>query len=375
VLDAHLSLASVDTQLASQQRALVGFTALASVLACTLSITFIWLVIHKPIKALMKGTRKVASGDLTHRIPVHSVDELGDLATSFNKMTTDLEHAHSEITDWTRTLEDRVQRKSEELEQAHHTLRSSEKLASLGKLAATVAHEVNNPLFGMLTYARLSLKAIQQSSLDENTKAAMSENLRVIERESRRCGEIMRNLLTFARQAPPSRAPSDLNTLLERVIKLVGHQLDLQSIVLEKHLSSDLPQIACDSSQIQQVLLALLINATEAMPQGGTIAVSTEFDPAARAVRTLVRDSGPGIDPEILPQIWEPFFTTKENQHRTGLGLAISRGIIERHGGRIEVDTKAGAGTVFTITLPLDIGAPPATPETPWLETTRTAGV
>ncbi len=354
VIDAHLSLQSVDEQIAGHQRQFVGFTVAAILVMSLLSVVFVWVVVHRPIQELTLGTQKVATGDLSHRLEVRSRDELGLLAASFNKMTADLAEAHSELTDWARTLEDRVRRKTQQLERAHTSLVASEKMASLGKLAATVAHEVNNPLFGMLTCARLTLKKLRGAELEPAAKAAMVENVQIIERESRRCGDLMRNLLTFARQSPPHPAPNDLNVLVDRALSLIRHQAELQEIEIEHTPNTGLPPVSCDAGQIQQVLLALLVNACEAMPHGGVLRVATEAETDGRAVRVRVRDTGMGIAPEILPQIFEPFFTTKEIQQRTGLGLAIARSIVERHGGSLAVDSAPGGGAEFVVTLPLE---------------------
>ena len=354
VIDADLSLAAVDQKMAEHQANLVSFIGLVVVLASLLSVVFIWVVVHKPVRELMAGTEKVAQGNLDYRLPVRSGDELGTLAASFNKMTADLADAHKELTAWTQTLEDRVEDKTAELQRAQTILVASEKMAALGKLAATVAHEVNNPLSGILTYARLTLKTLEKNDLSPAARAEMIEQLGIITRESRRCGEILRNLLTFARQAPPHREPQQLNTLVERALTLVHHQLDLQAVELNKRLAENLPLIFCDAGQVQQVVLSLLVNATEAMPHGGRLEVATEFDAKADAARVQVKDNGVGIPPEVLPHIFEPFFTTKESQQRTGLGLAVARSIAEQHGGAIAARSTPGEGTEFVLTLPLE---------------------
>ena len=354
VIDADLSLAAVDQKMAEHQANLVSFIGLVVVLASWLSVVFIWVVVHKPVRELMAGTEKVAQGNLDYRLPVRSGDELGTLAASFNKMTADLADAHKELTAWTQTLEDRVEDKTAELQRAQTILVASEKMAALGKLAATVAHEVNNPLSGILTYARLTLKTLEKNDLSPAARAEMIEQLGIITRESRRCGEILRNLLTFARQAPPHREPQQLNTLVERALTLVHHQLDLQAVELNKRLAENLPLIFCDAGQVQQVVLSLLVNATEAMPHGGRLEVATEFDAKADAARVQVKDNGVGIPPEVLPHIFEPFFTTKESQQRTGLGLAVARSIAEQHGGAIAARSTPGEGTEFVLTLPLE---------------------
>jgi two-component system, NtrC family, sensor kinase len=258
---------------------------------------------------------------------VRSEDELGELAAEFNKMTADLERAQ--------TAE----------------LQRTEKMASIGKLAATVAHEVNNPLFGVLTYARLTLRKLAGCQIPDEDKREMADHLQIIERESKRCGDIMRNLLTFARQAPSHRQPNDVNTLIGRAVVLVRHQLDLQQIELVQQLAAELPAVWCDAGQIQQVMLILAVNAAEAMGNGGRLQIGTRV--AGDVVEIRVRDNGPGIAAETLPKIFEPFFTTKEDQLRTGLGLAVAKSIVEQHGGQIAVQSAQGEGTEFLVTVPV----------------------
>lgn len=345
VIDTHFSLAAVDAQAARRQARTTNFTVLAMILMSLVSLVFVWVVLHRPVRELLAGIHRLSEGELGFSLPVRSHDELGELAGAFNKMSTELESAHNEITTWNRKLEERVARKTRELERTQAGLIGAEKMASLGKLAATVAHEVNNPLFGILTFSRLALK--------DATEEKQRDRLRTIERESLRCGEIMRNLLTFARQTPKKREPNDFNGLVERALKLVGHQVELLQIGLEVKLASDLPQVTCDAGQVQQVALVLLVNATEAMPQGGQLFVSTEYDEAGEQVRLRVRDTGCGITPAAIAKIFEPFFSTKEDQHRTGLGLAIAKNIVDQHGGAIEVQSQPGVGTEFVVTLPL----------------------
>ncbi len=375
VIDTQLSLATVDQQVAAQGRQLLGFTALAAALVSAVTLLFVWLVVRRPIRELIAGTRRVSSGDLDFRIPVRSHDELGALASSFNKMTHDLSSANAEVLTWAHTLEDRVRHKSQELERAYSSLVASEKMASLGKLAATVAHEINNPLFGMLTYARLTLKRLAETEIDPAQKEEMMENLRVIERESRRCGDIIKNLLTYVRQAPPKPQRADLNQIVERAISLVRHKLDLQGIECEESLAPDLAPVWCDPGQIQQVAVVLLMNATEAMAHGGQMLVSTSAAPGG-GVRLVVADNGGGIPEDVLPHIFEPFFSTKEEQQRTGLGLAVAHSIVEQHAGTITVRSTPGQGAEFTVTLPGEpkppqSGAGPALPRTTGESTTN----
>ncbi len=358
VIDTSLSLAGMDAQLAAQRKRIIRTTLITLVVITLACIAFAWWVVGKPVRRLIKGTQLLAQGDLDHRLAVHSADELGELATSFNAMAESLAHAQQEIKDWGHTLEARVDQKSRELEGVQRTMITREKMASLGKLAATVAHEVNNPLAGILTYARLSLKQLNKNAADPAVHAEIVENLRTIERESRRCGDLMRNLLTFARQAPSQRELNDLNTLVRHGLALVHHQLEFKGITLKDNLQENLLPIRCDAGQIRQVILALLVNAGEAMPEGGLLEISTALDAGGQTVLLRVRDTGVGIPPETLPHIFDPFFTTKDNQQSTGLGLAVASSIVEQHGGEISVNSVPGNGTEFVVALPLDAPAP-----------------
>lgn len=352
VIDAHLSLDAVDEQLAEHRFQMYGFTAGAAVIGCLMAAAFVWFFVHRPVHDLVAGTMRLASGDLGHRIQVRSRDELGVLAESFNEMAEDLEKTHRELTEWADTLEERVREKTAELEAAQKGLIHTEKMASLGRLAATVAHEVNNPLFGMLTYARLVLKDLQKPDLDEAARQRMEDNLRIIERESRRCGDLMKNLLAFARQSTPQRARVQVNQVVDRAVRLVTHQYDLSQIALRTHLDDALPEIDCDPGQIQQVLIVLLVNAQEALGRGGEVMVETRR--AEAGIEIVVRDSGPGIPHDLQLQIFEPFFSTKDDPHRTGLGLAVAKGIVERHGGKIRLNSAPGRGAEFIVELPLE---------------------
>ncbi len=354
VIDVHLALDGVDAQLAEYRLQMIAFTAGAALLACVLSILFVFKVVHRPVRLLLNAIGRLKRGDLTHRVNVGTRDEFGVLASEFDSMAHAIDEAQIELRRWNDTLEARVSQKSAELEKAHKGLVVNEKMASLGRLAATVAHEVNNPLFGMLTYARLCLKDLDKFEGDEARKERVKEHLNIIERESRRCGDLMKTLLAFSRQKPPERAPTDVNTVIERSCSLLLHKLTLSRIELIKELDPNLPEILADSAQIQQVIVVLLANASEAIADGGSVRIRTARATGGDGVVITVTDSGPGIPADLRETIFEPFFTTKEEQHGTGLGLAVARTIVDRHGGSLTLNPDSSHGAEFIVRLPME---------------------
>ncbi|HZQ96817.1 MAG TPA: ATP-binding protein [Candidatus Sulfotelmatobacter sp.] len=352
VLDTNLSLAKADVQLAESSRRMIAYTACGLVLIAVVSWFFVWEVVARPVKALQRGTERLAEGDLGYEIEVKYSDEMGDLARSFNQMSRQLKAEHTENVAWTSTLEQRVEQKTRELKRAHEHALHTEKMASIGKMAAVLAHEINNPLSGILTYAKLLRKYVDHADKGESRRQEIRDSLDLIASESRRCGDLVKNLLTFSRTTPMNLQPTNLNQVIEQALRLVQHQLELSGIHVEEQLEPGLPLIPCDGAQIEQVLLALLMNAIDAMPQGGNLWISSAWSSEANQVRIVVRDDGAGIPPEILPRIFEPFLTTKETGRGVGLGLAISHSILERHNGTITVHSEAGRGTTFTVTLP-----------------------
>jgi two-component system NtrC family sensor kinase len=352
VIDAHLALDEVDAKLAEHRLQMTGFTVAAALIVSLLSVGFVFIFVHRPVRELIYGAMRIGRGDLNHRIHVESGDELGMVAASFNAMAEKLSLAYTQLTEWGRTLEDRVKEKTAELEAAQKAMIHTEKMASLGKLAATVAHEVNNPLFGMLTYARLTKKEAVKAELPGESRDRIVEYAGIIERESKRCGELMKSLLTFARQTPPQRAITQVNRIVEHASALVTHQYELAQIDLRLELDPDLPEVSCDPAQLEQVLVVLLANASEAMGRDGSVTVTT-YRLGEHGVAIKVRDTGPGIAEDLQAQIFEPFFSTKDDQHRTGLGLAVARGIVDAHGGTISVASKPGEGAEFLVQLPL----------------------
>ena len=358
VLDTNLSLAGADAQLAQSSWRMAAFTALALITVACLSWLFILYLVDEPIKRLQAGTHELASGNLGFQIKVKSRDEVGELAESFNRMSLQLHDANQEITSWAHSLEDRVAEKSKELRKAHEHVLQVEKMATIGKMAAVMAHEINNPLAGILTYSKLLRRWLDRGDLGSPArKEEAGQSLDLIASESKRCGELVKNLLTFSRTAPLNIQTADPRQVIERAVRLIQHQLELNSIQLQLDMASDLPLIPCDPAQVEQVLLALIMNAIDAMPRGGNLWIRARLTEDGSQYLISVRDDGTGIPPEILAQIFEPFLTTKETGKGVGLGLAVSKTIIDRHGGEITVQSEVGKGTTFTITLPVDASA------------------
>lgn len=357
VLDTNISLASTEESVAESQRQVLLYTVLAILGVAILSVAFVQRMLAGPLRALTVGTKRLGSGDLGYQIHLKSSGELQELANSFNTMSCQLDEAHGEINAWARTLEERVKQKTRELRGAQEEMLRVERMASIGKLAAVVAHEINNPLAGILTYAKLLKKRL---SRETDPNAENISMLDLVESESRRCGEIVKNLMTFARPTSMNREPSELNSVIDRCIRLVQHQMKLKNIELHPNFERDLPLVRCDPGQIEQVILALVMNAIDAMPNGGNLTLTSRKGPDPDHIQIEVRDDGVGMPPDVLANMFEPFFTTKEHGRGLGLGLAISRNIVDRHGGRIEVASEPGRGTAFTITLPLQSTAVPA---------------
>jgi len=350
VLDTNISLAGTDQSVAESTRQVLLYTILAILGVAGLCTAFVRYMLQGPLTALTEGTRHLGSGNLGYQIQVHSRGELADLAGSFNLMSRQLNEAQKEIDAWTRTLEARVEEKTRQLSGAQDEMLRVERMASIGKLAAVVAHEINNPLAGILTYAKLLKKRLARQSGDNQESVEM---LDLVESESRRCGEIVKNLMNFARPTSMNREPADLNGVMDRCVRLVHHNLKLKNIELHLDFDRELPQVRCDQGQIEQVILALVMNAIDALPNGGNLTLRSRRLAGTDRIQLVVQDDGVGMPREILGNMFEPFFTTKEHGRGLGLGLAISRNIVERHQGKIEVSSEPGRGTSFTISLPV----------------------
>ena len=359
VLDVQMSLATVDADIARGRNQTISASIILITTVFLVVGILIWTLIRAPVRKLIDGTKAIAQGKLDYTIPLKRKDELGKLAHSFNKMTKELKKAQEEITQWSETLQKRVEEKTDELKRIQAHLIQVEKMASLGKLSATVAHELNNPLEGILTYAKLLRMRLNSGNLTKEKLESIQEELSIIGEEALRCGNIVNNLLLFSKREIGEFSRTDLHEILDRCSQLVKHHLDLKKIHLNKRYQSQNSEIMCDKNQIQQAFLALLMNAVEAMPDGGTLTLKTEDSADDRTVLVEVQDTGIGISHEALSHIFEPFFTTKTEGKGVGLGLSVVYGILESHNGRINVKSKVGEGSTFIIKLRRDLGTKP----------------
>lgn len=314
-------------------------------------------LIH-PLEEMVAATKRIATGDLDATVNVASRDELGDLAVSFNNMLGSLKTVNNELSDSARTLEAKVRERTEELVAVQARMAQSEKLASIGRLAAGVAHGLNNPIGGILAVTMLALEDRPQ---DDPLRA----DLDLIVKQTLRCREIVKGLLDFSRQSDARVTETDVTTVVESSLALLERQAIFQNIRTVRRLEPGLPPVLIDPIQLQEVVLNIVLNGVDAMDETGTLTVESALDAAAGEVVIRIGDTGKGIPPDVMPLLFEPFFTTKKVGKGTGLGLAIVHGIVSRAGGRVEVDSVPGR-TTFAIRLPVvgpETAEPPAVPE------------
>lgn len=308
--------------------------------------------IHRPVTQLIQGTRQVADLNLDYTIDIGSLDEFGDLARSFNIMTGKLKESNDVLKEWSSTLERRIDEKTSELEDAHKQLMLNEKMASMGRLAGVVAHELNNPMSGILTYSQLLIKMLDKKP-DKKALDEAIENLKIIRDESKRCGDIVKNLLVFSRQSSGEKSQCDLKSILNQTLSLVKHSLEMNNIALTKAIANETILLRCDPAAIKQMLLSLLINAIEATTNDhGEITIKLQRIDAEKLLRIEISDNGMGIPEDVVPHIFEPYYSTKESNRNSGIGLMIVYGIVQNHEGVIQVNSREGKGTTFTIDFP-----------------------
>ncbi len=355
LLEVHLSLAPVDQELAAMKTR-VAVRAVIEVALISLCIFFFTQrFVTRPIRQLVEASREISNMNLDRPVKVvDTSEEIEGLACAFEVMRVRLRDALAEIRGFTQTLESKVEERTRALKEAEQKLQQNMRLASLGQLASSVAHEINNPISGVLNLSMLMQRILKDDGIPPGREAEFKKYLTQITSETSRVGRIVSDLLAFSRRGKPQRSSQDLNRLIRATLSLVEHKLKLANITLRTDLALDLPPVDCDGSQIQQVVLNLILNASEAVQAKGAGVVEVHSGATAdgRGVWFSVRDSGEGIPEAILPRIFDPFFTTKPEGKGVGLGLSVSYGIIQAHSGEIDVQSRPGEGSVFTVTLP-----------------------
>lgn len=351
VVDVSYSLEEVDASKHIHLNYLIGLSV-AFILLVAFSVGFLLKkLIYAPLKDLESGAKRISSGNLGDLIPVRSDDEFGRVAGTFNEMNAALDQSHRAMQELVENLESKVEARTRELLAARAEVAQGEKLASIGVLSAGIAHELNNPLTGVLTFTSLMRKKVKDGTED-------AEDLDLVIRETKRCAAIIRRLLDFAREKVPVNGFFNLNQVVEDTVRFVERPASLHQIEISTHLDAALPQVWGDADLIKQVMMNLLVNAQQAVDKEGRISVETRLITPSdtheqQTVEISVRDNGCGIPQANLQRIFDPFFTSKEVGKGTGLGLSVSYGIVKAHGGKISVESTVGEGTVFHVQLPV----------------------
>ena len=345
-----LSLKNMNLSLVQITRKIILITVCIIVISMGVAI-FLIRAIVKPIQLLTGKAKKIAEGDLNHQVSINSKNEIGELSFAFNQMLKNLQKSRQKMENDNKTLEERIEERTKELEKTQSQLIQSAKMAAIGQLGAGVAHELNNPLGGILGYTQYLLGKVEKSNFSVKDFKNCKKYLHHIEKEASRCKEIVENLLGFSRKPTFAKKSIDIKKVLQTTLSILEHQLYLKKTKVIYSFDSNLEKVPGDANQLQQVFTNLIINAQHAMPQGGTLTITAK-NREGKDIEISFSDMGHGISKDNLDKIFEPFFTTKQNWKGTGLGLSISYEIIRKHQGTIEVKSDIGKGTTFIVILP-----------------------
>lgn len=351
ILVIDLDLAQADRDLASISRHGWIRTLVEIALMGVIIVLITRWLLGDPLQKLLEGIRAGNRMEFDRPVQVGGNGELRVVADSFNSMRVRLRDAMQELREFNEDLERKVEERSRELSATQHRLIQSDRLASLGQLAASMAHEINNPVSGVLNYTMVIDRILEDEASLPEALPRIRRYLGIMAHETERVGRIVSDLLAFSRRSRPGCTDLAIAEVIERVMSLLGHRLELGKIRTAVEVQEDLPLLFADAGQLEQVLVNLVMNAAEAQPDGGTITVRARAE--ANQVVLEVEDAGGGIEPAHLEHVFDPFFTTKDETKGVGLGLSVVYGIVEAHGGTIEVESKLGRGTRFRVRLPL----------------------
>lgn len=347
-------LESLDNAVSKSSTEFFLLAALTTFILVSILIFFTNNKIRKPLTALITASEAVSKGDRNRRLDIkpNLLDDMKMVSLAFNNMLDNLDAANKELENWSHQLEYKVQKKSEELSEIQNELIHIERIASLGKLSSSVAHELNNPLSSILTYTKLVSKKIHRMDLDNGLSEPLLKHLTVIEKETKRCGEIVKGLMDFSRKDQEDFKNIKLHKVLNETYELIEHQMKMANIHFYTDFNASNDMVYCNENQIKQVCVALLVNASEAVSENGEITMRTS-NPDESHFKIDIIDNGVGISPEDIPHIFQPFFSAKRKASGIGLGLAIVHGIVQSHKGRVDVESEPGKGTTMSVILPL----------------------
>jgi two-component system NtrC family sensor kinase len=350
----RIPLEDLDTAIEESSFDFFLLAALATVLLAVFLLFFTRKKINKPLNEIVSASEAVSKGDKSTRLKLETkqLNDMKMVSKAFNEMLDNLQAANDELQTWSQQLEYKVQKKSEELTEIQNELIHVEKIASLGKLSSSVAHEINNPLSGVLTYTKLVHKQLSKIDLEKEEKESMLKYLMIIEDETKRCGDIVKGLLDFSRKDQLELKVHHLHNVLKDTYTLLDHQMKISNITFITDLKAKEDSIKCNDNQIKQACIAILMNASEAISGSGEIIMRTS-NPEKGFIRLEIIDNGTGIAQEDQQHVFEPFFSAKDKTNGIGLGLAIVHGIITSHNGKVELKSEVGKGTTIIITLPL----------------------
>jgi two-component system NtrC family sensor kinase len=349
-----IPLKDLDDAVKESSKEFYVFATLTTLLLVVILIFFTWRAIKSPLNALVDVSVAVTRGDRSSRVEIkpNQLEDMRTVSQAFNDMLDNLQAANDELKNWSHQLEYKVQKKSEELGAVQNEIIHVERLASLGKLSSSVAHEINNPLSGILIYTKLIHKHLSNPILSDSKKESMLQHLKMIESETKRCGDIVKGLLDFSRKDQDDFEPRHVHEVLQETFELMTHPVKIANIAFSTDFSAKADMVYCNPNQVKQACVAIIVNATEAITENGEIIFRTT-NPDDESIKIEVIDNGIGISEEDIPHIFEPFFSTKQDASGIGLGLPIVHGIIQNHKGKIQVKSDSGKGTSVSIILPL----------------------
>ncbi|MFC1550777.1 sensor histidine kinase [Candidatus Neomarinimicrobiota bacterium] len=356
-LEAMMSLAETDRGIRKTEITYLIFVIIFLGIASFVLIEFTRRKIQKPLLQIVNASNEVALGNLDIRIPVDTFD-LNDIylvGSAFNNMLEKIHDANKQLRSWSKNLEEKVRTKTEELKRTQSELIKIEKMASLGKLSSAVAHEINNPLSGVLTYTKLIIRQLEKSEISDKQLENIFNHLNMIETETKRCGNIVKGLLDFSRENQLQFETASLNQIVKETISLTEHSFDIAQIQLESSYEAKHDLIWGNPNQLKQALMSVMVNSQEAIDADGLVKVETYNSRNNKEIVVEISDTGIGIHKEDIGRIFEPFFSRKDTGASTGLGLAVTYGIIQQHNGQIRVNSKFGKGTQIIIVLPVHI--------------------